>query len=35
MAMLFQRDSAAFRDDVCKGVKRIRDGMWVNGEEVS
>ena len=33
--MLFQRESSAYRDDVCRGVKRIRDGMWVNGEEVS
>eukprot|EP00391_Amoebophrya_sp_Ameob2_P012267 CAMPEP_0178996540 /NCGR_PEP_ID=MMETSP0795-20121207/8420_1 /TAXON_ID=88552 /ORGANISM="Amoebophrya sp., Strain Ameob2" /LENGTH=519 /DNA_ID=CAMNT_0020688931 /DNA_START=505 /DNA_END=2064 /DNA_ORIENTATION=+ len=32
--MLFQRESSAYRDDVCRGVKRIRDGMWVNGEEV-
>ncbi|CAD7955806.1 unnamed protein product [Amoebophrya sp. A120] len=32
--MLFQRENFAYRDDVCRGVKRIRDGMWVNGEEV-
>ncbi len=32
--MLFQREASAYRDDVCRGVKRIRDGMWVNGEEV-
>lgn len=32
--MLFQREASCYRDDVCRGVKRIRDGMWVNGDEV-
>lgn len=25
--MLFQRESSAYRDDVCRGVKRIRESF--------